>query len=271
VKADPWWTARLLYQTAENQVKPTWDQIGEVTKSVWYDRAVLKLAGHPRWWSINPDNTGTAAVLRYTPTLLEILKMNAKQLTAIASALEDLANAFRAAGGDDAGGSGDGAAAGTRVRAGSKAKVAAGKKPAADDDSAPDIDTVREKMKELVAARDADALLAAFASVGAGKLADVDESQYQELIDAAQALIDEEPEEKPAPKGKVKPAAKKAKGPTVEEVTAAAQALIEADKPAYMKLLKKLGKPSEMDADDYAAAIAAYEEAMPEAEADDLL
>lgn len=261
---DPWWTARLLYQTSANQVKPTWDQIGDVTKQVWYDMDVLKLAGHPRWWSINP---GTAAVLRHPPTILEILKMNAPQLTAIASALEDLANAFRAAGGDDPDSGVDAASAKPAVRAGSKAKVAAGKKPAADE---VDIDTVREKMKELVAARDSDALLAAFASVGAGKLADVDESQYQGLIDAAQAMIDEEPEEKPAPKSKAKPAAKKAKGPTLDDVTTAAQALIAADKPAYVKLMKKLGKPSDMDDGDYAAAIAAYESAMPEVE-DDLL
>jgi len=46
-------------------------------------------------------------------------------------------------------------------------------------------------------------------------------------------------------------------------VQAAAGALIEADKPAYLKLAKKLGKPSEMDASNYAAALAAYEAAMP--------
>jgi len=266
-KSDPWWTARLLYQTSANQVKPTWDQIGEVTKKVWYDMALLKLEGHPRWWSINPDNTGTAAVSAAPPTLLEILKMNAKQLTVIAAALEALANAFRAASGEDAGGGVDAAPAGARVRAGSKAKVAAGKKPADDE---VDIDTVREKLKELAEAKGSDALLEAFATVGAGKLADVDESQYQELIDAAQAAIDAEEEvveTKPA-KGKAKP---KAKGPTLEEVQAAAEALIEADKPAYVKLMKKLGKPSEMDESGYAKAIAAYEAAMPEAEEESLL
>ena len=46
-------------------------------------------------------------------------------------------------------------------------------------------------------------------------------------------------------------------------MTEAAKALIEADKPAYVKLTKKLGKPSEMDESDYAAAIEAYTEAMP--------
>jgi hypothetical protein len=137
-------------------------------------------------------------------------------------------------------------------------------KPAAED-GAIDIDTVREKMKELVEAKGADALLAAFAEVGAGKLADVDESQYQELIDAAQTMIDAEEDEAPAPKAKAKPAAKKA-GPTLEEVNEAASALIEADKPAYLKLMKKLGKPSEMEEGDYAAAIEAYQGAMPEEE-----
>lgn len=29
--------AKKLYQTSPNQVKPTWDQIGEVTKGVWME------------------------------------------------------------------------------------------------------------------------------------------------------------------------------------------------------------------------------------------
>jgi hypothetical protein len=64
--------------------------------------------------------------------------------------------------------------------------------------------------------------------------------------------------------------AKKA-GPTLDDVTEAAKALIDADKPAYLKITKKLGKPSEMDESVYAQAIAAYQEAMPEAGDDDLL
>jgi hypothetical protein len=110
-------------------------------------------------------------------------------------------------------------------------------------------------------------MVEALESVGAGKLADVDESQYQELIDAAQAMIDEE--ESPAKKPAAKKSAKKA-GPSLDEVNEAAKALITADKPAYLKITKKLGKPSEMEEGDYAAAIESYTEAMP-AEEDDLL
>lgn len=34
--------AKRLYETAENQVKPTWDQCGETTQSVWVDMALAQ-------------------------------------------------------------------------------------------------------------------------------------------------------------------------------------------------------------------------------------
>lgn len=147
-----------------------------------------------------------------------------------------------------------------------RSKVEAGAKESGEELT---IDDVRAKLKDLIGAKGKDKMVEVLGVVGADKLSDVDESQYQELFDLTQKAIDaEEEEEATASK---KPASKKAKakkGPTLEEVTTAAKALIEMDKPAYMKLTKKLGKPSDMDESDYAAAITAYEEAMPEADAD---
>jgi hypothetical protein len=195
-------------------------------------------------------------------------KKVAEQLDAISEAFLALAGTFRADSSSDEDSSGDEPTA-KPVR-GSKSKPAA--KPAAKKAEAQDdlsIDDVRTKLKELVEAKGKEKMVEALESVGAGKLADVDESQYQELVDKAQEFIDEEDEsvtKKAAPKGKKKT------GPTLDDVNEAAKALIAADKPAYLKLTKKLGKPSEMDEDDYATAIAAYEQAMPEDAADaDLL
>jgi len=192
------------------------------------------------------------------------LKKLADQLDRIASEFSALSATFRGDDGDD-GDSGADASAGKPVRGASK-PAAKKSKPAPTEDEAPDIDTVREKLKELAETKGKEAMVSVLAGVGAAALKDVDESQYQELIDAAQEALDaEETVEEDEPPAK-KPAAKKttkAKGPTLAEVQAAAGALIEADKPAYLKLAKKLGKPSEMDASNYAAALAAYEAAMP--------
>lgn len=125
-------------------------------------------------------------------------------------------------------------------------------------------DDVREKLKELAGSKGKDAMVAALESVGAAKLGEVDESQYGELIAKADELLADDGDAPAAKKaGPKKPAAKKA-GPTVEQVVEAAKALIDADKPAYIKLTKKLGKPTEMDESGYADAIAAYEAAMPD-------
>lgn len=189
----------------------------------------------------------------------------------IAEACEALSATFSSAGGSDEGDAGDGKVA-KPVRG---PKSAAPAKPAAKGKAAAEEvdlteDDVRDALRELVELRGKEVMVQALESVGAGKLADVDESQYQELIDKVNELKEAEPDEAPAPaKGKAKPAAKKAKGPSLDDVMEAAKALIEADKPAFVKLSKKLGKPSEMDEDDYAAAIAAYEQAMPAADGDD--
>ena len=279
--------AHTLYDECPS-VKPAWDQLGDVTKSVWRDKARLKLAGHPRWWSHDPDGVVTlmnaVSAPRIWGALQECLNMElnheqvAEKLDQISELFMQLAGSFRPRGSSAKGGSVDGAAA-KPVRA---SKPAAGKsKPApkeeAEEGEELSIDTVREKLKELVEAKGKEKMVEALESVGAGKLADVDESQYQELMDAAQAMIDEEdePEEKPAKKAPAKKTAGKTKAVTLEQLTAAAKELIEADKAAFVKLSKKFGKPSEADEDTYADYLKAIQAAMPEEEAeegdDDLL
>jgi hypothetical protein len=270
--------AHALYDACPS-VKPSWEQLGDVTKSVWRDKARLKLAGHPRWWSHDPDNTATllnaVSAPRIWGALQECIKMElnheqvAETLDEIAGLFLKLSGSFRPRSVGAKSGSVDGAAA-KPVRASKPAKSKpAAKEEAADEDLS--IDTVREKLKELVEAKGKDKMVEALESVGAGKLADVDESQYQELLDKAQELIDEEDEPEEKSKTKEKPAAKKAKAVTLDELTEAAKALIEADKPAFVKLSKKFGKPSECDEDQYADYLKAIQAAMPDEGDDDLL
>jgi hypothetical protein len=256
-------------------VKPTWQQLGDVTKSVWRDKAALKLSGHPCWWSINPDGATTitqaASSLGIQAAIQECLNMSinskkvAEQLDIISEAFMALAGTFRSGSSSDEDGAGDGEVAKPVRSSKSAASKPAAKKAQAEQDEL-SIDDVRTKLKELVEAKGKEKMVEALESVGAGKLADVDESQYQELVDKAQEFIDKE-DEAPAKKPAAKKTAKKA-GPTLDDVNEAAKALIAADKPAYLKLSKKLGKPSEMEEDDYATAIAAYEQAMPEGSED---
>lgn len=268
---------QALY-VANTLVAPTWQQLGDVTKGVWRDKAALKLSGHPCWWSINPDGATTIYQAASSPgiraAIQECLNMSinskkvAEQLDIISEAFMALAGTFRSGGSADQADDGDEQVA-KPVRGSKSAPKPAASKPAAKKAQAEQdelsIDDVRTKLKELVEAKGKEKMVEALESVGAGKLADVDESQYQELVDKAQEFIDEEDEADPVPakKAPVKGKAKKA-GPTLDDVNEAAKSLIAADKPAYLKLSKKLGKPSEMEEDDYAAAIAAYEQAMPE-------
>ena len=270
---------QALY-VANTLVAPTWQQLGDVTKSVWRDKAALKLSGHPCWWSINPDGATTIYQAASSPgiraAIQECLNMSinskkvAEQLDIISEAFMALAGTFRSGGSADQADDGDEQVAkpvrGSKSTPKPAAKPAAKKAQAEQDELS--IDDVRTKLKELVEAKGKEKMVEALESVGAGKLADVDESQYQELVDKAQEFIDEEdepaPKAKPAAKGKAKKA-----GPTLDDVNEAAKALIAADKPEYLKLSKKLGKPSEMEEDDYAAAIAAYEQAMPEEAGED--
>ena len=191
----------------------------------------------------------------------------AETLDEIASLFTKLAGSFRAPAGGGKAARNDGKAAG---------KPAAGKRAPTKVEEGDDevtVDMVREKLKELTVAKGKDKMVEALESVGAGRLADVDESQYQELIDKAQEMIDAEDEaEDDAPKAK-KPAAKKAKKPavTLDQLTEAAQALMEADKPALVKLVKKYGKVSEADESVYAEYLKAIQDAMPADEDEGLL
>lgn len=190
----------------------------------------------------------------------------AETLDEIAGLFLKLSGTFRPSSSGSKVGSANGSAA-KPVRGAKPATKSTPKKEEADEDLS--IDTVREKLKELVEAKGKDKMVEALESVGAGKLADVDESQYQELVDKAQELIDaeddDELEEKPVVK---KPAAKKAaakvKAVTLDELTEAAKELIASDKAAFVKLTKKFGKPSECDEDQYGDFLKAIQAAMPE-------
>lgn len=186
----------------------------------------------------------------------------ADQFDELASVLSKIAGTFRASSDAE-----DAPAAPSKPAKPSKGKAVAAEVETEDTEGGVDIDDVREALKELATARGKDVMLEALQAFGAEKLADIEESDFEGVIAKAKEL-NVEPEEAPAVK---KPAAKgkKKAGPTLEEVQAAARALIDADKAAYNKLAKKLGKPSEMEEGDYAAAIEAYEAAMPSDAADE--
>lgn len=258
-------TPQQLYE-ATDLVAPTWAQLGDVTRSVWGEKCARLLAGDGRWWSCFSNGEGTIYQTASTPrsrgantgkTMNH--KLIADQLDNAADALHAVADCFREQSGDGA----DSAADAAPAKPVSKPKPAATVKPAAKKAAAEEpevtIDDMREKLKELIAAKGKEKMVEALATVGAGKLADVDESQYSELMATVDTMIADEGEaEVPVP-------AKKTKTPavTLEQVSDAAKALIAADKPAYLALAKKLGKPSEMDAKGYAAALTAFQDAMP--------
>lgn len=186
----------------------------------------------------------------------------AETLDEIAALFSKLSGTFRAAGD---GGDGEGNERPAAGRGKPAAKSTGKTKPAAKEEAATELteDDVREALKELVAEKGKDTMIKALESVGASKLAEVDESQYQELMGkVAELKAEEDPAPTPA-KAKGKPAKAK-KGPTLEELTEAAKALIDADKPAYLKIVKKFGKPSEVDADQYAPMLEAIQAAMPD-------
>lgn len=197
----------------------------------------------------------------------------ADTLDAIAEQHAKLASYFRN-GGSGAAGSGVNGAA-KKPAAKSTAKPAAGKAKAKaePEDTELTIDEVREALKELMEARGKDVMVAALESVGAGKLADVDESQYQELITEIERLKEEPEEEEEAPAKKTRTRSKaKAKGPTAEDLLEKFKELIEADREAAKKVLKtmKVAKISEIDDDDdIATAMDLIEKAMPTDDGDD--
>lgn len=141
-------------------------------------------------------------------------------------------------------------------------------KPADDEHSE---DDVRTALKGLMEKHGKDKMIEALELVGAGKLADVDDSQYGELIGIVEGFMAEE-EEAPAVKKTTAKKTTKKKGPTVDDVTAKFKELIETDKALAKSTLKALGvaKVSELDEDQYQEAIDAVDAALEVAD-DDLI
>lgn len=50
---DPAAVAALAQQLYEvNIAVPAWESLSNTTRSVWLDKATLKLRGNPSWWSV---------------------------------------------------------------------------------------------------------------------------------------------------------------------------------------------------------------------------
>jgi len=187
-----------------------------------------------------------------------------------------LASYFRGEGS----GTGSGSVNGTAKKPAAKSTAAGKTAGAAKSKAKPEpeeeeltIEEVREALKELVEVRGKEVMVQALESVGAGKLADVDESQYAELMVEVERLKEEEPEEAaPAKKTRTRSKAK-AKGPTADDLLEKFKELIEADRAGAKAVLKELGvtKISEVDDDDIQAAMDAVEAALAGDGDDDLL
>lgn len=197
----------------------------------------------------------------------------AEQFDQLAELMTAISGTFRDG---DSGSAGEGADAkpARKVRAAAPADEPAEKptrakrKPAPVDDEAEDTfteDQVRNALKELAAVKGKDAMAEALASVGAGRLPDVDENDYAVLMKAVKEAMEaeEEEEEKPAPKakGKAKP-----KAIDFDDVKEKFMQLVDADKAAAKKVLKAAGvaKLGEVDVDD-ADAVADLAKAIDEA------
>lgn len=134
-------------------------------------------------------------------------------------------------------------------------------------------DDVRTALKGLMEKHGKDKMIEALGTVGADKLANVDDSQYAELMATVEEMMAAK-EEAPEP-AKGKAAAKKTtkkKGPTLDEVTEKFKELIGTDKALAKSVLKELGvaKVSELDEDQYQDAIDAAQAAIDGAD-DDML
>lgn len=194
----------------------------------------------------------------------------AEQFDALSEALSAIAGTFRHAAGG-AGGAGGDEPAPRRAAA----KPSKPSKPAPTEDEVTE-DAVREALKELAATKGKDKMAAVLASVGAGRLPEVDESQYGELMEAIAAAMTDEEEEAPPPKAKAKAKTKKAPAVTYDQVEEAFRAVAKADKVAAKAILKEAGlaKLSDIDTDDaeaLAAVLAACTSAGDDDDDDDLV
>jgi hypothetical protein len=163
------------------------------------------------------------------------LKKLAEQFDALAETMLAISGTFRSAVGGGEVGSGDGKAT----------KPVRGAKPAAETTE----DTVREALKELAASKGKEKMAEALASVGAGRLPDVDASQYDELLSTIKEMMEAE-DEPPAKATKGRKPKKAA--PDMDTLTEKFKALVASDKATAKQLLKDAGlaKLSDIDADD---------------------
>lgn len=212
-------------------------------------------------------------------------KLLAKQFDELSELIMAISGTFRDAG--SAGGTeGDDDTPAKPVRGAGKSAAA---KPAAKKASkAAELteDDMREALEALSDAKGKDALVATLCFMGAGKFSEVDEGDWPELkakVDELMAadddLGDDDTDKTPkAKKAAAKPAAKKAaakkKALSLEDdVQPKFAELVEADRSAAVKLLKKHGaaKLSELDEDTFADFLADVEEALEADGGDDSL
>jgi hypothetical protein len=187
-------------------------------------------------------------------------KAIAEQLTIIGEAFMALSTMFLV----------DGDKAGKSAGASKAAAKPATKSKSVPKDE-PTEDDVRTALKGLMDKHGKDKMVEALATVGAGKLGDVDESQYSELLENIEGFMAAEPEAPEPEKKTRKPRAKK--GPSLDDVTAKFKELIESDKALAKSVLKELGvaKVSELEEDQYQEAIDAVAAALEGGEDDDLI
>ena len=181
-----------------------------------------------------------------------LFKKLAAQFDDLASTLTAISGTFRSGSGSAEDEGGDAAPA-KSVR-GKATKPSA--KPAAKSkatEATVTEDEVRDALKELAATKGKEKMADALAEVGAGRLPDVDESDYPALMAKIKELTEEEdeaPKAKPAAKGEAKKVAI-----TYEQVEEKFRELVAADKKAAKGVLNEAGlaKLSEVDQDDEGA------------------
>ena len=190
----------------------------------------------------------------------------AEQFDQLSELITAISGTFRAASSGEKGGSvDDEAPEPVRTRRAKPAPAGKSKSAPTEDEDTVTEDQVRAALKGLADVKGKDAMAGALASVGAGRLPDVDENDYPALMKAVKEALEAEDEadEEPAPKAKTrakKAPAKKA-APEYEDIVERFIALAGQDKDAAKAVLKKckLAKLSEVDQEDDDAMTAVSE------------
>ncbi len=180
----------------------------------------------------------------------KMMKKLAEQFDALAETITAIGGTFRAAAEGGDGGAGDGAAE-KPVRGRNKpaSRPAAKEAPKAAEVTE---DLLREALKDLAASKGKEKVAEALAEVGAGRLSEVGEDDYQTLLDAIVKLA-ADGEDEPAPKAK--PKAKKPAAPDYDAVEEKFKELLAADKAKAKEVLTEAGlkRLSEVDKEDEGA------------------